>query len=172
LFVAELTRLGARVILGDIDSGRLELGERIGAGRTVRLEGDELDAERILGATGDGRGADLAVDATGTPVGWVTATEAVRPGGSALLFGGCPAGTRTAIDSHRIHYSEIALRGAYHHRPATVEVALDHLSRGDSGLEQLIQDEQPLAGVEHALRRMAARQILKAAIRPHGESSI
>jgi L-iditol 2-dehydrogenase len=167
MFVAELCRVGTRVVLGDIDPGRLELGADLGAGATVLLEGDASDAMRLREATADGRGAGLAVDATGTPAGWASAIDALRTGGSALLFGGCPPGTTVELDSHRVHYSEIAIHGAYHHRPATVEAALDHLARRDTGLERLIQDEQSLEGVERALRRMAAREILKAAIRPH-----
>jgi L-iditol 2-dehydrogenase len=166
MFVAEMVRDRARVILADLDPGRLAIGRRIGAGRTVLLEGDETDAERLRAATVDGRGAELVVDATGTPMGWANTVAAVRPGGSSLLFGGCPPGARVVLDSQRVHYSEITVRGAYHHRPATVELALEHLARGDTGLEQLIQDEQPLEGVEKALRRMESREILKAAIRP------
>lgn len=85
-----------------------------------------------------------------------------------MLFGGCAPGTKVECDSHRIHYSELTVRGAYHHRPDTFEQALARLAAGTPDFSLLIEDEYPLDGVEHALRRMAEREILKAAIRPHG----
>jgi L-iditol 2-dehydrogenase len=169
MFVAELVSCGCRVVLGDLDSGRLDVGRRIGAEAVVPMEGDCEDAERIRALTEDGRGAELTVEATGTTLGWQNAMNTARPGGSALMFGGCPPGTEVVCDSHRLHYSEITFRGAYHHRPATVSMALERLVHRDSDLGLLIQDEGSLSGVEGALRRMAAREILKAAIRPHDD---
>ncbi len=53
----------------------------------------ELAAE--FGALpGDGRGADVVIEAAGTEEAWREALELVRPGGTVVFFGGLPQGTR------------------------------------------------------------------------------
>jgi L-iditol 2-dehydrogenase len=70
----------------------------------------------------------VVVECTGAPQVWADAIETVRPGGLVNLFGGCASGTTVALDTHRLHYSEITVKGVYHHRPATFARALSLLS--------------------------------------------
>jgi len=166
MFVHELSAVGVRVVLGDPVGERLAVAERLGAGTTVRLGPDAADAERLLATTASRRGAPLVVEATGSPLGWATALAVVGPGGTVVLFGGCPPGTVVPCDAHRLHYSELTVKGVYHHRPATFAAALARLAEAPTAFGLLLSEERPLEGVEAALRRMAARTILKAAIRP------
>jgi L-iditol 2-dehydrogenase len=71
-----------------------------------------------------------------------------------------------SCDTHRVHYSELTIKGVYHHRPETVAAAVERLASGSPPYRSLIQAEYPLDEVGIALRRMAAREILKAAIVP------
>src|SRR5207248_7973175 len=72
----------------------------------------------LFGAiAGDGRGADVAIEATGSAEGWRDAVALVRPGGTAVFFSGLPAGTEVALDASRIHYEALTLRGVFHHAP-------------------------------------------------------
>ena len=66
---------------------------------------------------GDGAGADVAIEATGTAKGWRDAVALVRRGGTAVAFSGLPSRTEVPLDAHRIHYEELTLRGAFHHTP-------------------------------------------------------
>lgn len=166
MFVAELAHRGHRVILGDLVPNRLEIGGQLGAAETLRLAGDAADGSRLRAATQGGDGAPMVIEATGVPIGWSNALETVGLGGTAVLFGGCAPGTHVTCDSHRLHYSEITVKGVYHHRPATFRASLDRLAEGSLRLDLLLQDEQDLDGVEVALQKMAARRILKAAITP------
>jgi L-iditol 2-dehydrogenase len=168
MFAAELADRGIRVIVGDLRKNRLETAETLGAAHTAELAGDVADCERLQAVTHDGRGASLVVEASGTPVGWANGVRSVRTGGTVVLFGGCDPRTEVACDSYHLHYSELTLRGAYHHRPATFAAAIQQLASGNPDLSVLIQEEHGLSGVETALRRMGERRILKAAIRPHG----
>ncbi len=166
MWVSELSGIGRRVVLGDLVDRRLETGRRLGAAATIRLEGNATDARRLRAATASGKGAPLVVEATGVPAAWTTAMETVETGGEVVLFGGCVPGTTVDLDTHRLHYSEITVRGVYHHRPATFKTAMDHLSDGTSGFEALIETRCGLDGVANVLERMAAREILKAVVVP------
>ena len=71
-----------------------------------------------------GKGFWIAVDCTGQPGVWSDAIESVRPGGLVNLFGGCAPGTSIPLDTHLVHYSELTLKGVYHHRPDTFRRAI------------------------------------------------
>ena len=62
------------------------------------------------------------------------------------LFGGCPPGTRISLDTALVHYNELTIMGAYHHRPATVSQALDMLTRKTLDPRPLLSAEVPLEG--------------------------
>jgi L-iditol 2-dehydrogenase len=168
LFAACLAREGHRVILADPNPGRLEVGARLGAQETVAIERGGGQATRLRELTHGGRGAQLAVDATGVPEVWADAIQCVRPGGLVNLFGGCAPGTTVPLDTHLLHYSEITVKGVYHHRPATVARALALLARDDFPAELLLSGERPIEEVEAALRSMMAKEALKVVIRPRG----
>jgi L-iditol 2-dehydrogenase len=166
LFVHLLSGQGHHVVLADPNPGRLEVGRRLGASDTVEVGRDGGEAPRLRRHAGGGDGFDLAVDATGSPAAWQDALASVRPGGTVQLFGGCPSGTTVPLDTHRLHYSELTVKSAYHHRPATFRRALELLAGGDLQLHALLSGERPLAELEQALRSMARREALKVVIRP------
>ncbi|HSL64819.1 MAG TPA: zinc-binding dehydrogenase, partial [Gaiellaceae bacterium] len=61
--------------------------------------------------TGDGRDADVVIEAAGTAEAWQHAVALVRPGGTVLLFGGLERGAAVPVDAERVHYDELTLRG-------------------------------------------------------------
>jgi len=169
LWVDLLSRRGHRVVAVDPNPSRLEIARRLGAAATVAVGRDGGEAARVLQELGPESpvgGFDVAVEATGSPTTWKDAVDVVAPGGLALLFGGYPPATAVPLDAHRLHYCELTLKGAYHHRPATFARALDLLASGDLDPRALLSAELPLAQVEDALRRMMRREALKVVIRP------
>jgi len=166
MFVAVLAHQGHRVVLADTVADRLEIGRRLGAAETVVVDGTESDPERILSRIADPRGVELVVEATGAPVAWRNALATARPGGTVVLFGGCAPGIAVPLDTHRMHYSELTVKGIYHHRPATFAAALELLAAGELDLRILLTEERPLVELEAALRSMAQRRALKVVIRP------
>ncbi len=114
---------------------------------------------------GDGVGADVAIEATGTPDGWRDAVALVRPGGTAVFFSGLPAETEVALDATRVHYEELTVRGAFHHTPPTVRAALAFLASGARPWERLLTHEVGLEGVA-GLFAEPPRDYLKAVVRP------
>lgn len=165
LLLGVLSADGHRVVLADPQAGRRETATRMGAAATVEPS-TSSPGGAILDLAEDSLGFDLAIDATGTVDGWELAAQCVQPGGEVLFFGGCPPGTRVSMDTGRIHYDEIVLRGAYHHRPATVARALDLLARRELDVDLLLSREMPLSQTEEALRSMMRRDSFKVVIRP------
>jgi L-iditol 2-dehydrogenase len=154
------------IVLADPNLSRLEVGLRIGADEAVQVSRDGGEAPRLSKLSRFGDGFDLAIEATGSPAAWQDALASVRPGGLVQLFGGCPPGTTVPLDTHRLHYSEITVKSAYHHRPATFERALALLASGRLHPRELLSAERPLAELEQALRSMRRREALKVVIRP------
>lgn len=168
LFVDVLAsgRAGHHVVLADPNSPRLEVARQLGAREAVQVSRDGGEAGRLRRYARAADGFDLAIEATGSPVAWEDALASARPGGTVLLFGGCRPGTTIPLDTHRIHYNEVTIKGAYHHRPATFEKALGLLASGTLHAEALLSAERPLSDLEGALRSMMRKEALKVVIRP------
>jgi L-iditol 2-dehydrogenase len=73
--------------------------------------------------------APLVFEAVGRPDAWHAALELTAPGGRVVMVGGCPSGN-VPLPAARIHYDEVDVVGAFHHRPAEVDEALLLLSTG------------------------------------------
>jgi L-iditol 2-dehydrogenase len=117
------------------------------------------------GETGDGEGADVAIEAAGTAEAWQRAVELVKPGGTAVFFGGLERGAHVHVDAFRLHYEELTLRGSFHHAPRHVRAALAFLASGARPWERLITHRVGLEGVA-ALLADPPRDYLKAAVFP------
>jgi L-iditol 2-dehydrogenase len=154
------------IVLADPNPARLEAGKILGADVVVQVDRDGGEAARLCRTSRTGDGFDVAIEATGSPAAWQDALASVRPGGLVQLFGGCPPGTTVPLDTHRLHYSEITVKSAYHHRPATFQRALDLLASGRLHPRLLLSAERPLSQLEEALRSMRRREALKVVIRP------
>ena len=165
MFTAVLARRGHRVLLADPNPSRLAVGELLGAGEALVIARGGGEAPAVRARTARAEGAALAVDCTGVPAVWRDTVETVRAGGEALLFGGCAPGTTVALDTNHVHYAEITVRGAYHHRPASVRAALALLADPAFAAERLLSGERPIDEVAQALDDMIAKRALKVVIR-------
>ena len=165
LFTAALAADGHRVILADIEPGRLETGTAIGAARTIEIGRGGGQADTVRAGTEDGKGAWVAIDATGVPEVWSDAIASLRPGGLVNLFGGCAPDTVIPLDAAMVHYGELTLKGTYHHRPDSIRRALSLLTDPGFKADLLLNGEMPIEGVEEALRSMMRKEALKVVIR-------
>jgi len=125
-----------------------------------RAERREL-AREFGAEPGDGRGADVVIEAVGSPEAWRDALELVRPGGTVVFFGG----REVAVDTFRLHYEELTLRGAFHHTPRHVRAALAFLASGAHPWERLVTHRVGLEGVA-GLFADPPPDLLKAAVLP------
>jgi L-iditol 2-dehydrogenase len=139
------------------------------AGGWPVIVGGREERRALVGAfgaePGDGRGADVVIEAAGTDQAWFDAVELVRPGGTVVMFGGLARDARPPIDAFRLHYEELTIRGAFHHTPATVRAALGFLASGAYPWERLVTHHVSLAELP-ALFADPPRDLLKAAVIP------
>ena len=174
LFVRLCHLAGARVIAAGRRQERLALAERLGAAEVFDTEAiAEADLIPTLTArTEGGRGADKVIEAVGAPQTWETAIALARKAGTVSLFGGCPKDTFVRVDTHRIHYDEITLRGTFHHTPAAVRAAFDLIASGQVPAREFIQSQAPLSDLPHILADLACgrHSAVKTAILPDAES--
>jgi L-iditol 2-dehydrogenase len=109
---------------------------------------------------------DAAVDATGDPGVWSLLTEAVKPGGRVLLFGGCAPGAVASFDAARLHYSEISLIGAFHSTPAEAREALALIASGSVDPSPLVSERGTLADLPRFLEAQARGDGIRYAVSP------
>ena len=139
------------------------------AGARVVAVGGRPERRALASAFGAEPGesvqADVAIEAAGTEAAWQTALELVRPGGTVVFFGGLPRGTALPVDTYRLHYEQLTLRGVFHHAPRHVRAALAFLASRAYPWERLITHRVGLEGVV-ALFEDPPRDLLKAAVVP------
>lgn len=158
MFVRLATLRGADVISVDLSPWRLTQAERAGAVLTLDVSATgslEQVVELVKRATPGGRGADVGIEAVGLPAVWEQTVRTLRPGGTAVLFGGTPTGASFAVDSSAMHYEEYTLKGVFHHTPRYVKTAVDLLVSGKVDGGMLITESRPLDALVASLEDMA-----------------
>jgi L-iditol 2-dehydrogenase len=166
MFVRLAALRGARVIASDLSPARLEVARRLGAAETILVGDVEDQVAAVRALTPGGRGADAAIEAVGLPEVWEKTVQMVRPGGVVNLFGGAKGGSTFSVSTTLLHYSELTIKGVFHHTPHYVETALGLLASGQVPADAFISDERPLAEVVDALEAMGRGEIIKCAIVP------
>lgn len=159
MFVRLATLRGANVISVDLSPWRLGQAEQAGAVLSLNIS-DATSPEEVVAtikqATPGGRGADVGIEAVGLPATWEQTVRTLRPGGTAVLFGGTPAGAPFSVDSSAMHYEEYTLKGVFHHTPRYVKTAVDLLVSGQVDGSMLITESRPLEALVPSLEDMAA----------------
>jgi L-iditol 2-dehydrogenase len=154
----------SRVVVIDLLDSRLQLAERLGATHVVN-PGRE-DPVRFVQDLTQGRGADVVIETSGVAEVWEMSVLLARKGGTVVMFGGCPGGSRVAIDASRVHYGELTIKGVFHHTPKTVARALQLLSDRVIEAGPLISGRVPLQETQAALEKMMSGEAIKMAIIP------
>ena len=166
MFVRLATERGARVLCADMSADRLAVARQLGAEETIEVAEGTDTASAVREWTPDGRGTDVVIEAVGLPATWEEALQMVRKGGNVTLFGGAPSGTTMEVDTMLLHYSQVTIRGIFHHTPYTVQVAFDLLTSGRVDPEPFISGVRPLDDVVEALESHGRQEGIKYEIRP------
>lgn len=128
LHVASLA--GCETIAVVKHDGQVEAAKQLGAAHVVQASTIRKAIAETRALTPKERGVDIAIEAVGVPDAWEEAVEMVRKGGTVNFFGGCAVGTHVALDTNRIHYSDITLRATFHHTPAICRKSLELIAGG------------------------------------------
>ena len=163
--VAKLT--GCNVVAVVKRDSQVTAAKRFGADDIVQIGEIEDPVEAVRSLTPDRRGADVVIEAVGRPQAWEWSVDMVRKGGTVNFFGGCASGSRVALDTNRLHYSEISLKATFHHTPEGVRKAFALITEKKIRGTDYITGEAPLSRLQQVLRHMLNRNgDIKTAIIP------
>jgi threonine dehydrogenase-like Zn-dependent dehydrogenase len=145
-----LALTGAQLLLIGKHESKLRIADRRGIETTMPTE-----------AAKRGREFDVVVEASGAAPGFALALDLLRPKGQLVLkstFHG-----KTELDAARIVVDEISIAGS---RCGRFTPALDLLKKGAVDVDSLISEEFLLSKGVQAMRRAAARGVLKVLLKP------
>lgn len=157
-------RGAAEIIASDLSDDRLQVAQALGATRIINA-GKEDQVTLTKGLT-EGRGADVVIESVGLSSTWEAAVNMTRRGGTTVLFGGPPPGSKVAFDASRLHYDGVTIKGTFHHTPRTVQTAFKMITSGTIQTEPLVTHVKPLEDLEEALNLVASGRAVKVAITP------
>lgn len=157
---------GGKVIITDKLEERLKLALKLGAYKAINISHIPDPVKEVRKFTEDERGVDVAIEAVGLPEVWEQTILMVRKGGTVNLFGGCERGTKISIDTSLIHYSQINIKGVFHHTPRHVKRALNLICNKVIDMNSLITYEFPLDEISTAIKMMLEQKGIKIAIIP------
>lgn len=155
IFVAALRHLGVQgLVLAGRDEARLAIGVNLGV-KIMRLE--ELS---------DRANFDTVIECTGSVEVWSRSLELVRRGGTLILFGGCPPGTKVEFDTGKLHYDDLTLVSPFHFGTAAVRQAREWLLGWGDELTQLISGSRSLVEGPAVFEDLRQRRGIKYVFHP------
>jgi L-iditol 2-dehydrogenase len=157
MFVHAAKLSGVRVIAVVKREDQIVAARRLGATDVVRITPGQDTVAAVRELTGDGRGADVVIEAVAHPATWEWAVGMVRKGGVVNFFGGPPSGTVVGLDTNRLHYGDITLKATFHLTPATARTAFGLITSGQFSSAEFITRIASLAEVPAVFQRMMTR---------------
>ena len=166
MFVRMAKLAGARVIALGRRQSQLDRAAKLGADEVIEVV-EPADAVSAVRALTGGRGAEVAIEAVGTPVTWEMAAHMLRRGGTVNFFGGCPSDARVTLETSLLHYSEITCKASFHHTPGHIQRALQVISEGSVTARDFVKGQEPLQNMLEVMRYLMSHNgHMKTAIIP------
>jgi L-iditol 2-dehydrogenase len=149
LLHTQLARLsGAAPIIGVSRSAwKLDLARRMKADHVVNSAEEDVVAA-VMRLT-DGRGADLVIDAAGSPALLAPALEMLRPGGKLLVYGISHAPVE-GFTTFPLYYKELTLYGSRALTPGDFEPSIRLVASGAIDLDGFVSARYPFSRVADA----------------------
>ena len=174
MFVHAAQLSGVRVIAVVKRADQLAAARHFGAADVVRIRDGADTVAAVRELTGNGRGADVVIEAVARPATWEQAVGMVRKGGVVNFFGGPPSGTVVGLDTNRLHYGDITLKATFHLTPATARTAFGLIASGRFRSADFITRTASLNDVPAVFAGMMTRsndniRDIKTAIFPHAD---
>jgi threonine dehydrogenase-like Zn-dependent dehydrogenase len=153
-------RLGARVIVSELNAGRAAVARTMGADEIID-PAKESFVERVKALTA-GRGADVIFCAVSVAGPVEQAVEAVAKGGRVMVYASIfPRAARITIDPNLFHSREITLTGTVSQSKEDVLEAVRLISGGMVDMKPLISLTYPFSRLEEALQASLRRDIFR-----------
>lgn len=172
--IAALARLSgaSEVIVIGAPDDRLAYARRMGASHTIGLgdQGATARVDEVRRLTG-GRGADVAIEASGAPDAVSDALDMVRDGGRVVICGHYTDNGTVQVHPHyQINRKHVEIRGVwgcdYSHFHRAVTIAARHGDR--IPWREMVSRTYGLDQAGEALAAVEGRDMLKALIAPNG----
>ncbi len=159
-----LREMGAKVIVSDVSGPRLELAEKAGVDLALNASREEVP-QRVKTESG-GRGADLAIVATGSKEAVLQGLKAIRKGGTVCLFGVPQKGSVLDYDLSELYNSGQHIVTSYAATEKDTKEALRILSAREEDFGALITHTFPLARFGEAVEAATSARAMKVVITP------
>lgn len=147
------------IITGRHDE-KLDIASAFGADRTVNIK--RKNPSVAVDEQTDGRGVDVAIEAAGADSAIDTAMNAVRPGGTVVLYGMASELT-ASYDVMETIRDEVTIQGAFRYAN-TYPAAISLVADGTVDVESIIDFELPLKEVDSAFKRVIEQDLVKGMI--------
>lgn len=158
-----LKAAGAGVFISDVSAERLRLAERLEAGEVVDARGDVQ--ARVRSRTG-GRGADVAIVASGSKGAILQGLGSVRKGGKVCLFGVPAKGSVLDYDISELYNAEREITTSYGAVEEDTREALKVLSARGGEFGRLVTHRFPLVRFGDAVEAAAGGAAMKVVLTP------
>ncbi|MEO4797372.1 zinc-binding alcohol dehydrogenase family protein [Bacteroides uniformis] len=138
---------GATVIAVDIDDEKLELAKRIGASYVINSKTENVHQQML--AFTRGLGADVVIEAVGSPATYVMAVDEVGFTGRVVCIG--YAKSEVSFQTKLFVQKELDIRGSRNALPADFRAVINYMETGICPVEELItrivEPEEALDGM-------------------------
>jgi len=157
-----LDRMGADVLISDVNEPRLRFAEKVGKAAVINATKQDVP-ETVRRSTG-GRGADLAIVASGSQKAMAQALRSVRKGGRVCLFGIPVKGSKLDYDISDVYTSEVTITSSYGATDVETAKALELIASSRPDFRTLITHRFPLEkfgeGLEAALSGLGMKVVI------------
>jgi len=151
-------------VVADIVPSRLEFARRKGATQTYQMQQTSCreNAERLLALTGDRKGSDVVIDATGAQPCIETGIEALRRGGVFIQAGlGQP---NISFPVGLICDKEAVFRGSFRYGPGDYKLATALAGSGRVDLKGFVTEVFPFTEAQRAFETVHRKEGIKSVI--------
>lgn len=150
---------GARVIVSDLSTKRLEQAFKLGADYAIQPEKQNI--KRIVLEASDGWGADSVIIAAKAPRALQDSINLLAIGGTLVIFAGISAKDPISFDPNRVHYDEINITGSSDYNDLDFIKALKFIENGYIETKKLISDIVPFKKISEGMDLVSAGNKLK-----------
>ncbi len=154
--------VGGNVIAVDLRDDKLEAARRLGARETVNPASVADFGKEIRRLTGGG--ADVAIEAVGSPPTIEHAFSALRRGGRLCLVG--YSDKPVLLPASKIMFFEYSIAGSLGCRPADYPRVVDLVRRGKLRLGPIVTHRDPLEAINEAADRLRRGEGLRTILVP------
>lgn len=154
----------ARVMISDVNEGRIGFAEAANVGPVIDASKANV-AETVRNET-SGRGADLAIVASGSKEAIVQALRSVRRGGKVCLFGVPAIGSVLDYDMSDVYNSEVSIVSSYGAAEKDTNMALGMIALRGVKLASLITHRFHIGGFERGVETVTQGRGIKVVITP------